>query len=148
MCFIKHYYFLFFQVSPCLSRFLFPLCNELKNTSKIVHAKLLQFHLCSRSFIMIRVTSYKKHANSCKEHGRHKYHTNSKKMHAVEWPSRESQSCLLDMQIACGHTTTLITKFGAIEQIWGKTLELFSLVCFICKQWEYKVLLLPLSSTH
>lgn len=121
VCFIKCYFFLFFQVSPCLTMFLFLLLCNRKISVKLYMPNLLRFHLCSCSFIVIRLTSYKKHADFCKERRRHKYHTNNK-MHTVEQPSRESQSCLLDTQITYGHTNTLITKLGGIEQILGKAL--------------------------
>lgn len=88
-----------------------------KISVKLHMPNLLQLHLYSCSFIMIRVTSYKNYADSCEEHRRQEYHTNSKKMHVAEWPSRESQSCLFDMQITYSHRAILITKLGRIERI-------------------------------
>lgn len=120
LCFIQCYFFLFFQVSPCLTRLFVPLSNEQKKISKLYMPNLLQFHQCSYSFIMTRVTPYKEHADSCEEH---KYHTTSEKMQVSEWPSRESHSCLLGTQITYGHTNTLITKPTGGERIWGKGIE-------------------------
>jgi len=97
-----------------------------KIAAKLYMPNLLQFHLCSCLVILIRVTSYKKHADSQEEHGRHKHHPNNKKMHIAAWPS--SQSCLPDMQITYGHTATTITKPGGIEQILGKALIFFGLL--------------------
>lgn len=69
------------------------------------------------------VPPYKEHADPYEGHRRHKYHTNSEKMQVTEWPSRESHSCLLGMQITYGHTAMLITKLRGIEKCGGEEIE-------------------------
>lgn len=65
---------------------------------------------------MSGVTLYKERADPCEEHSTEGISIAPTVRRCItEWPSKESHSCLLAMQITYGHTTTLTTKPTGIE---------------------------------